>query len=343
MLGLVQSGAVEIIESTKTCWENWSDSVGTLMLTITLSAVGILILKGWYLMVGKEWPEAYVSTLSLIERKVRQSPFHTFIVFRGAPVFVVVGVLAAYTARVGGQPAFTAAIIVAVHLWVTNARALRQISRDKVGYRNLKLILYHIFTILVVVLFGVIAYILRGVFDKYLPGGEEVGTAFLSAILASIITLGVRASLVPSPVNMGDDIDSVIQHSRSDAGQEVWSYLESAETPNEAIRSLAEVIILAECYQRPRWIRRLERIVGRFLGTATYGVAQQPASRPIDDLTSINYLLANLVNTHAECIFDKPLEARDIRQVFFKHNPDEMFVKLCCGLFERLHGGQFGM
>lgn len=107
----------------------------------------------------------------------------------------------------------------------------------------------------------------------------DLWTAFFAATIAALFIKGISA---------GDTSASdVIARSRRGVPADLISYARTLAVETQADPALVEAILLVENVQRPRWLRRLERLVGRVLPIETYGVMQVRSDRPISDRESV--------------------------------------------------------
>ena len=116
--------------------------------------------------------------------------------------------------------------------------------------------------------------------------------------------------------------EAVIEQLVDDIGEDAWSYVSNFKATDPREIRIAKAIILAECQQRPRWFRRLERVKGRLWKQGTYGVAQVAADGPITDRESIDRLITRLQGH-----IDRDPEsgenfARLTKSFLLDHNPD---------------------
>lgn len=90
-----------------------------------------------------------------------------------------------------------------------------------------------------------------------------------------------------------------------------------------------EAVALAEELNRPRWARRLERVL--VPRAATYGLMQVRADRPLSDLESVELYLADLRAAGGyPALDDSHLHLRDF---FLAHNDDTNFADLATRLY----------
>lgn len=155
-----------------------------------------------------------------------------------------------------------------------------------------------------------------------MPDGASAVNAVWTAALAAILGAALRTAMArdePKPLDR-------ISTARVDIGDQVWAYCDTAAATYDTDPELLRAIIVAETFQRPRWIRRFENLFGRVLGAGTYGVAQMHSAGPIDDMQSIDLLAVSLQGVRPGVDgYGRPFEERT-KAILERHNSSETFL-----------------
>jgi len=129
-------------------------------------------------------------------------------------------------------------------------------------------------------------------------------------------------------------LDKHIKLALDDLGESLQKKIRTEAQANDASVEFIEAIVLTECIQRPKWIRRAENLKGRFVKPGSYGVAQISSSSPISDEESIEeickiyagyYPARNEAGDYNRTLLQVALES---------HNPDPIFVNQATEILE---------
>lgn len=104
-------------------------------------------------------------------------------------------------------------------------------------------------------------------------------------MFAAVVAVAAQRLVAVAP-DRGRDLD----RAREDIGQDLLGYARRAAAREDCDSDVIQALVTAECVQRPRWVRRLERVKGRVVAGGSYGVAQVYAASPISDEASIDEL-----------------------------------------------------
>lgn len=298
--------------------------------TIGLALLGVLILKSAYSLIKTNWPETYTDTETRAQEHIRVNPIRTYIIFRGGPVFLVSVFISVCTDRAGGMtwPGFW--LMVVIYLVWTTGRAVVEVFRTPRHPNWTMLLIYHLLSIAVVVISGVLAVSLRSLFVPVIPANRELLISVWAGVFAALLAGVMRQLLAPHRLE-GEEIVFAL---RKDIGPKIWTYLREQTADNEALQNLVIAVVLAESQQRPRWFRRLERVGGRLWGSGTYGVAQISADQPISDSESIDRLIARLDTRHVHSALAEGVYSEAFHEVCTDLNSDSSHVNRIRNFYE---------
>lgn len=253
-----------------------------------LGVFGALALSGVYRFIRTDWPEAYVFARNLLERFQRKS-FWQYLLLRTGPAVVVFYLVAATALRLGVPPGIgvvTAGICFAL---LTDVRAMRNAIRLRDSRLTILMTMY-IINLMVTASMAWIGLRLAKWSIEYAPTPNAMVEGLWIAGLVTAMAAFVRTLIGREYRSDSDRVRDVI----ADITPAIWEYTIRASERHGIDSALACAVISAECSQRPRWVRRVERLIGRVRGFGTYGVAQIPSSRPLSDEESVDRLVEEM-------------------------------------------------
>lgn len=298
--------------------------------TIGLALLGVLILKSAYSLIKTSWPETYTDTETRAQEHIRVNPIRTYVLFRGGPVFLVTVFISVCIDRAGGMTWPGSWLMVVLYLVWTTGMAVVKVFRTPRHPNWTMLLIYHVLSIAVVVIAGVLAVSLRSLFTPIIPANRELLISVWAGVFAALLAGVIRQMLAPHRLE-GEEIVFAL---RQDIGPKTWSYLCQQTADNEALQNLVIAVVLAESQQRPRWFRRLERIGGRLWGAGTYGVAQIAADQPISDKESIDRLVSRLDTRRVQSALAEGVYSEAFHKVCTDLNSDSSHVDRIRSFYE---------
>ena len=286
--------------------------------TTAFSILGAIALHFIYESIKTRWPDVYTSVTTGLEEQVRSSPVRSLLIFRAAPVFIIVSFNTTLSDRYGGSAIITGIAICSLHLALTNIRAALAVARPPRRYNGTLLLFHHAATFITVIISSALAIYCTKWTDPFIPPTRDLLVATWAGLFASLFATATRALMARKKLSD----EAVIEQLVDDIGEDAWSYVSNFKATDPREIRIAKAIILAECQQRPRWFRRLERVKGRLWKQGTYGVAQVAADGPITDRESIDRLITRLQGH-----IDRDPEsgenfARLTKSFLLDHNPD---------------------
>ena len=230
------------------------------------------------------WPESYFAIEDLLSQRVSVSPLR-YGFFRFVPILLISGFAAVTSRRAGGYPWFAALTVAVVHAWVTAGRATVAVVRRSGLFARRLLVAYHVLLAAGIMLVGVVGALigLTDWFPAVVPSIPELRSDLWTAMFAAALgAYFVRVTQGRQP-----SVEDLVRYSRENLGAELVALTREVASAESADEDLAEAILLVENLQRPKWIRYLERGLGRILKFGTYGVMQVRSKAPISDEESI--------------------------------------------------------
>lgn len=297
---------------------------------LTAGLLAGVLLAIFYSTVGHGWPENYSSLQNALDSYISHN-VAKFLAFRAIPVYLT-GILAAVTVqRLGASVQATLAVMLAVHLSMTTVRASIRLLRDRAQRtRRPTLLLFHVGISLICTLSTIAAGLTYPLARRFIPVPEELVTAAWTGVFVAVLAFFARR--VGAFEHTGE---GRLARARSDIGSDLWAYATETATKSDCDPDLIRAIVAAESLQRPRWIRRLERAKGKFVGQGSYGIAQISSATPLTDEESVDRLCQAFAGYYPERDhqYGSILESR-MRAKVEDHNVDPVFVDLVC----ELHG-----
>lgn len=252
-----------------------------LMLSVLLGIFGGFLLKIFYSMVEKEEPESYLYNLSKLQRTKGRVAFQ-YIGFRVLPVFVVTSGVVVTAERVGlcRQSAYIACVTTFSVL--SSARSMIDRMRSELKGAPFHYVL-QVIDIVVSFIVGALCVLLYKILTPFVPEPQEFVSAAWTALFVALIYRGTRkASRAPDNLGIAERVELV----REDVGVDLWEQLRTIADEKQVPWCLLAAIVMVEVGERPRWMRRCERVVSALLlhkVTMSFGVTQEQSKRALSD------------------------------------------------------------
>lgn len=203
-------------------------------------------------------------------------------------------------------------------------RGLFRTSRNRPRY-----LLMSLSSIVFTVLAPLLSYPTWSFWRPLLPQPDQLVQAIWTSLFVGLVVVLARTM---GTFEVG--LDKHIKRALEDLGDSLQNKIRTEAQLNNVSREFIEAIILTECIQRPKWIRRAENFKGRFVKSGSYGVAQISSSSPISDEESIE----EICKTYAG-YYPVRNEYGDYNRTLLKvalesHNPDPIFVNQAAEILE---------
>ena len=275
-----------------------------LMLSILLGIFGGFLLKIFYSMVEKEEPESYLYNISKLQRAKGRVAFQ-YIGFRVLPVFVVTSGVVVTAERVGvcRQSAYIACVTTFSVL--SSVRSMIDRMRSELKGAPFHYVLQAI-DIFVSFIVGALCVLLYKILTPFVPEPQEFVSAAWTALFVALIYRGTRkASRAPDNLSIEERVKLV----REDVGVDLWEQLRTIADEKQVPWCLLAAIVMVEVGERPRWMRRCERVVSGLLlhkVTMSFGVTQEQSKRALSDhealIMTCEWIKANFSPATIACL-----------------------------------------
>lgn len=315
-------------------------SLGSAFLSVVLGALGGVALKVFYRLVRDEWPQLYTYNKSLLERSIQQNGVR-YLAFQALPTlgaFLAVSTTASRLNLISWLAVTTAVLVFASS---TSWRILTQSFKYK--RRRFVTVLTQVWSTMVILILGCVAILFGRYCQAFIPSPEAFVEAAWTAVFVAIGLHGAKTLFDSGVLNNHRDR---IEAARKDVGERVWQYAAMRGQECGVPVRLLQAIIVAESMQRPRWIRRLERLTARVTFhkiSFTQGVTQEQSTRVLSDVDSIEktirFLRNHLSDEDISRIRKWDYECREYdeikrlcEQVVLKRLSDKSYVELVVDL-----------
>lgn len=306
--------------------------------TLGLGLVGFGLLAITYAGFEHHWPTSYRNLSDTYGLRVTARLWR-LVCFRAAPVYITATLLIALADRAHANSYATVAVAVGIHSLLTNGRAfVNGIVPGRpeavINYGS-----YHLLAVLISSTAAVLAFLTAPVAQKWVPTTTSLTESLWTAGLVAVI----GAFLLRLTTKEEDDEDRPngvrywYERAVRDTGIETFdrAFTLAAETGTDPL--VVRAVAVAEILQRPRWLRRAERVLGTIRRRGSYGVMQMGAFRPLSDEESIAlfcYEFSGLValktdetGRYAEA------DSETLWQIGGKHNGNRAFIDTVTDLY----------
>lgn len=252
-----------------------------LMLSILLGIFGGVLLKIFYSMVEKEEPESYLYNISKLQRAKGKLALQ-YVGFRVLPVFVVTSGVVVTAERVGvcRQSAYIACV--STFSVLSSVRSMYDRVRSDLKGAPFHYVL-QVIDIVVSFIVGALCVLLYNILMPFIPEPQEFVSAAWTALFVALIYRGMqKASRAPGDLGITERVKLV----REDIGVGLWDELRTIADDKQVPWCLLAAIVMVEGGERPRWMRRCERVVSGLLlhkVTMSFGVTQEQSKRTLSD------------------------------------------------------------
>lgn len=252
-----------------------------LMLSILLGIFGGVLLKIFYSMVEKEEPESYLYNVSKLQRAKGKVALQ-YVGFRVLPVFVLTSGVVVTAERVGvcRQSAYIACVTTFSVL--SSVRSMIDRMRSELKGAPFHYVL-QVIDIVVSFIVGALCVLLYKILTPFVPEPQEFVSAAWTALFVALIYRGTRKAS-RAPDNLG--IEERVKLVREDVGVDLWEQLRAIADEKQVPWCLLAAIVMVEVGERPRWMRRCERVVSGLLlhkVTMSFGVTQEQSKQVLSD------------------------------------------------------------
>lgn len=298
-----------------------SSAMVTFLASLAIGAFGSLLLYLSFRLLKSDWPTNY-SDMKTVADSASQRNVWIYVAMRFIPMYVVSALVASIANSSGGNMALSLTVCAVLHTCMTNLRPSILRKLIKTSRNRPRYLAMFSSSLLFIVLASLLASSTWLLWKPLLPQPNEL----LQAIWTSLF-VGLVVVLARTLGKFEDSLAKRIKLALDDLGESLLRKIRTVAETNDVSAEFIEAVVLTECIQRPKWIRRAENFKGRFVKPGSYGVAQVFSSSPISDEESIEkickiyagyYPVRNEYGDYNRTLLQVALET---------HNPDPVFVK----------------
>lgn len=243
------------------------------------TAVGFacgLVLNVFYIVVRHAWPQNYFGLDGTVDPIVSRNILR-YTLFRFAPPFIMAAAASLTSERLGYSAALGVSVAVLVHVIRPLHDVMVRVQRRQWGPATGRMVI-------VLGVFGAaaLAFVIRGSLSAVVPRPSDLVANLWAGALAAI-----GAVYLQGVVLVKADPGAIVLRSFREINSGLGRYAVSASKERAVHPSVCLAIMAAENAQRPRWVRRLERLIPPKWRTS--GVMQQLGAR--DDRESVDFAL----------------------------------------------------
>jgi len=258
------------------------------------------------------------------------------LLFRLAPVFVVMTLIWTCSTRAGATGWLAVGVATFVHIMFSNGRAfvesMQRNSTVSVNYGS-----YHIVASLIAAAGGVAASFLGPYSKSLVPKNEALLEAFWTASLVAIVAaLFLRFTI---PDNRDPRSASYLfWRAWRDMGIDIYDYMFKAASNANCDPLMVIAVGTVEVLQRPKWVRRCENAFGHIVGKGSYGVMQMSSDRPLTDEKSIESFTVEHRNSYnfKRLGSETRMKPNAVWKVGGVHNGDKIFIESISSIYQWL-------
>lgn len=290
---------------------------------------GAFCLYVFYRMLQTEWPQNY-SDMSSVVDSASQKNLWIYSGMRVLPIYVVAVLVAVSVHNTEGRIWLGLIALGVGHIFTTNLRLpiLRGLSSSK-GRSRWGHVAFHVLNTVMIAVAVAAAFPTWHFWKPITPDADELVQAIWTALF-----VGLMLTLLQRVGQYDRSPKALYARAKRDLGNGLSGVLDAKAAEHDVSIDFVRAIVLTECVQRPRWVRRLERLKGRFAGDGTYGVAQVSAASPISDNESIERLCTAHAGYYPVPNNDDQVNRTLLTVQFESHNPDPVFTTLAMEFFD---------
>lgn len=282
-------------------------------------------------LIKSEWPLLYVDFTSIIDPIQRRS-MSRWVIFRTGPALVCGLFLAVTMKRWDGGVWFPIGTMYAVHLLsiylVPTIRGLRS------GTLGIRQIVLWISSALLVLTAVFLAVLIRGIVEPLVPKPEEMVYVLWTGMFAAFALAFISRILQrDDQLVMGELIDRSVQELESR-----WFTIADQFAEEHGVdKWLFRAVMIVENIQRPRWFRRIERMIGRFRRNGTYGIMQVRSRVPITDKESFQIAARDHLSfTHSRIPENSWQKVERLKGAIIGYNSNPVFVEMVTEVIKQI-------
>lgn len=256
----------------------------SVLISLFTGLFGSALLYLVFKLLKTDWPNNYSNMKNVVDSASSRNMW-IYLAMRFIPMYVVSVLVASLSNSTGGKVSISLVTCAVLHIFFTNLRPhilRRTFTPSKV---RLRYIVISLSTSVLISVATISAALTWSHFIPLLPDSDQV----VQAIWTSLF-VGLAVGLIRSYGTYEHSLEKQIERAKKDLGEELQQVIQREARRHDVSADFIQAVVLTECIQRPKWIRKVEDIKGRISGPGTYGVAQIPSDSPITDEESIELL-----------------------------------------------------
>lgn len=258
--------------------------MSSVLISLLIGLFGSVLLYLVFKLLKSDWPNNYSDMKNVVDSASRRNIW-IYLAMRFIPMYLVSVLVASLSESTGGEVSITLSTCAVLHVCFTNLRPhilRRTLTPSRVRLRYIATSLSTIALISFATIFAAMTW---SYLTPLLPEADEVVQAIWTALF-----VGLVVGLVRSFGRYDDSLENQLERAEKELGEDLKQVIHREARRNDVSADFIQSVVLTECIQRPKWLRKIENIKGKFFGPGTYGVAQVPSDSPITDEQSIKLL-----------------------------------------------------
>lgn len=304
-----------------------------LIIVFFLIFIGIHI---FYKIFQIKWPELYFTVNDQVSYFISISPIR-YLFFRILPPILIASLLSTIILRDYNdvQILYLNITSLTTHAIFTNGRAIWNLMFNQkaisIYYNKWFQFVIHILTITMMFSAGLISgYISNsGVLSTIVPTFQGLIDNIWSTLITAVLAIVLYE--IYSNRNR-TTIDTILHQSYESIDQKIIDHINRLCKENSASTRLVKAICIAENIQRPKWIRRLEKVKSLLFKNGSYGVMQVQSKNWISDKKSVEIAIVKYFKNSNSTYLDYST----IKTFVKKYNSSEQYFDLVYSAFNYL-------
>ncbi len=301
--------------------------------------VFLLILFGiqiFYKIFQIKWPELYFTVNDQVSYFISISPIR-YLFFRILPPILIASLLSTIILRdyTNQQILYLNVVSLTVHAIFTNGRAIWNLLFNQkaisIYYNKWFQFVIHILTIIMMFSSGFISgYVSNtGILSSIVPTFQGLIDNIWSTLITAVLAIVLYE--IYSNRNR-TTIDTILHQSYESIDKEIIEHINQYCQKNSASKRLVKSICIAENIQRPKWIRKLEKVKSLIFRSGSYGIMQVQSDKWISDKESVEKAIVEYFKYSNSVYLDYSVVEMFVK----KYNPSEQYLDLVYSAFNYL-------
>jgi len=307
------------------------------IISIALGTGGFILLLVIYAGFEYQWPTSYRSLSDTYGLRV-SARLWRLISFRAIPIFLTSTLLVSLATRAHAIPFVTIAVAVVMHSAVTNGRAFINGLIPGRPEANVNYGSYHALAVGITASAALLAFPLFPLTRGLVPSTDSLIDALWTAGLVAVA--GAFILRITTNDREDESPGMLYKYERAvrDSGIDLFDAMFQVGAAQGTDPLLIRAIAVVEILQRPKWLRRCERVLGRFRRHGSYGVMQMTSNHPLSDRESIVRFSrehqGDFMITLDESARYSSVNENEIWRIAGQHNGDRQFIDAVSNFYD---------